>query len=578
MLTDPQLRTQVDALWEKLWSGGLSNPLDAIEQLSYLLFLKQLDEREQDAERAARLRGKKYQPLFPNTEEGNQLRWSYWSQLPADKALEQVKERVFPFLKTLGDRAGSFGEHMANAEFKINKPSLLIEACRSIEALNISGQNQDVQGDLYEYLLGRLNTAGTNGQFRTPRHIIRMMVRMVDPKPGERVCDPAAGTCGFLVNAWQHILETHTDSSDLTFDEDGWPHGLTGVRLTPEEWQFAQDSGYTGYDSDSGMTMLRLGSMNMVLHGLSSPRFHYADTLSKAFTEERIYDIVLANPPFKGAIDAGDVNPTLPTKVKKTEILFLHLFLRLLENGGRAAVIVPDGILFGNTKAYVEIRRKLIEENRLDAVVSMPSGVFRPYAGVSAAVLLFTKGAATERVWFYDMEHDGFSLDDKRQPVPESDIPDILNCWEHRGDATFAQERTAQLEALQAEISPLKAQRLDHDRTIHRLRFEEALAGDDLPSAREARLAAESDRHALAEITRPLSRQINQITRQFWVSKEQLSASRYDLSAGRYRVIETDPVFHEIPTVTLERLQQLSATTDKDLQRLSEMILEMPTS
>ena len=215
MLTDAQLRTQVDALWDKLWSGGLSNPLDAIEQLSFLLFLKQLDEREQDAERAARLRGTKFEPLFPDTEEGRELRWSYWSQLPADEALAHVKEKVFPFLKTLGGASGSFGEHMANAEFKINKPSLLIEACDAIEAMHISAQNQDVQGDLYEYLLGRLNTAGTNGQFRTPRHIIRMMVQMVDPQPGERICDPAAGTCGFLVNAWQHILETHTDPQGL---------------------------------------------------------------------------------------------------------------------------------------------------------------------------------------------------------------------------------------------------------------------------------------------------------------------------------------------------------------------------
>src|SRR6266536_2505640 len=232
MLTDAQLRSKIDALWDKLWSGGLSNPLDAIEQLSFLLFLKQLDEREQDAERAGR-RGKKFEPLFAKGDDGQKLRWPHWSQLPAEKALKHVKEQVFPFLKNLGGKAGSFGEHMANAEFKINKPSLLIEACRSIEGMEISAQNQDVQGDLYEYLLSKLNTAGTNGQFRTPRHIIRMMVKMLNPRPGERVIDPAAGTCGFLVNAWQHLLETHTDKRDLRYDDEGWPHGLTGSKLKP---------------------------------------------------------------------------------------------------------------------------------------------------------------------------------------------------------------------------------------------------------------------------------------------------------------------------------------------------------
>jgi|GEM_PF-191583 len=472
MLTDTQLRSRVDALWDKLWSGGLSNPLDAIEQLSYLLFLKQLDEREQDGERAARLRGTPFAPLFSDPA----LRWSHWSQLPAQQALAQVKEKVFPFLKGLGDKAGSFGAHMANAEFKINKPALLIEACRAIEAMDISGQNQDVQGDLYEYLLSRLNTAGTNGQFRTPRHIRRLMVKMLDPRPRERMCDPAGGTAGFPVSAWEHILESHTDPRDLSYDEEGYPHGITGSRLSREDYEFCQQHAFTAYDNDSGMTMLRIGSMNLMLHGLTTPRFHYADTLSKAFTEERAYDLVLANPPFKGAIDATDVNPTLPAKVRKTEILFLHLFLRLLDNGGRAAVIVPDGVLFGSSNAHIEIRRRLIEENRLDGVVSMPSGVFRPYAGVSTAVLLFTKGAATERVWFYDMEHDGFSLDDKRQRVPENDIADVLESWQHRHDAEFAQRRADRLAELRAQAAPLQAERLRHHALIHRLRFEEAIA------------------------------------------------------------------------------------------------------
>src|SRR6266849_1987175 len=307
--------------------------------------------------------------------------------------------------------------------------------------------------------------------------VIRIMVKMRDPRPGERICDPAAGTCGFLVNAWQHLLETHTDPRDIIYDEEGYPHGLTGSKLTKDEYEFSQTKALTGFDSDSGMTMLRIGSMNLMLHGVAAPNFRYTDTLSKAFTEERAYDVVLANPPFKGAIDAADVNPTLPVKCKKTEILFLHLFLRLLENGGRAAVIVPDGVLFGSSNAHVEIRKKLIEENRLDGVVSMPSGVFRPYAGVSTAVLLFTKGAATERIWFYDMEHDGFSLDDKRQRVPENDIPDLLACWHHRHDPKFQKKRDARLAELQKQIAPLKKERLDHHALIHRLKFEEVIAG-----------------------------------------------------------------------------------------------------
>src|SRR5713101_6167834 len=312
MLTDTTLRSAVESLWDKLWSGGLANPLDAIEQLSFLLFLKRLDEREQDAERAAKLRGKKFTPIFPSPD----LRWSYWTQLPADAALKHVKEAVFPFIKMLGGAGGSFAAQMENAEFKINKASLLIEACKVIDEMQISGQNQDVQGDLYEYLLSKLNKAGQNGQFRTPRHIIRMMVKMVDPRPRERVCDPAAGTCGFLVNAYQHILETNTRPDVLTYDDDGDPHHLVGDRLSAEEHGVLQTKALAGYGNDSGMTMLRIGSMNLMLHGITSPNFRYTDTQSKGFNEEKAYDVVLANPPFKGAIDSGDVNPTLPVKCR----------------------------------------------------------------------------------------------------------------------------------------------------------------------------------------------------------------------------------------------------------------------
>jgi type I restriction enzyme M protein len=570
MLTDTTLRYAVEALWDKLWSGGLANPLDAIEQLSFLLFLKRLDEREQDAERAAKLRGKKFTPIFPSPD----LRWSYWSQLPADAALKHVKDAVFPFIKTLGGAGGSFAAQMENAEFKINKPSLLIEACKAIDAMQISAQNQDVQGDLYEYLLSKLNTAGQNGQFRTPRHIIRMMVNMRDPQPGERICDPAAGTCGFLVNAWQHLLETHTDRRDITSDEEGYPHGLTGSKLTKEEYEFSQTKALTGFDSDSGMTMLRIGSMNLMLHGITAPNFRYTDTLSKAFTEERAYDVVLANPPFKGAIDSADVNPTLPVKCKKTEILFLHLFLRLLENGGRAAVIVPDGVLFGSSNAHVDIRKKIIEENRLDGVVSMPSGVFRPYAGVSTAVLLFTKGGTTEKIWFYDMEHDGYSLDDKRQKVAESDIPDVLECWSHRRDTKFQQKRAQRLADLQKQITPLKKDRLEHRAIIHRLKFEEVVS-KTRDEARGAREKAETELAALQSRMTPLQKEINQLARQFWVTKDQVKANKYDLSASRYRQVEQDEEFYEEPNVTLKRLRQLEAVATGEVSELEKMLAEV---
>jgi type I restriction enzyme M protein len=567
MLTDTQLRSKVDSLWDKLWTGGLSNPLDAIEQLSYLLFLKQLDERERDNERHARMRKATYKPLISDPT----LRWSNWSQLPAAEALKTVRENVFPSLKTLGSKAGSFGEQMENAEFKINKPALLIEACRAIDAMQVSSQNQDVQGDLYEYLLAKLNTAGTNGQFRTPRHIIRMMVKMVDPKVGERVVDPAAGTCGFLVNAWQHLLETHTNSADLTLDEDGFPHGLTGSELTKKQYEFAQTEGFTGYDNDSGMTMLRIGSMNLILHGLTSPRFHYTDTLSKGFNEESQYDVVLANPPFKGAVDAADVNPSLPSRIKKTELLFIHLFLRLLDNGGRGAVIVPDGVLFGSSNAHVDARRKLIEDNRLDGVISMPSGVFRPYAGVSTAVLLFTKGASTERIWFYDMEHDGFSLDDKRQRVPENDIPDLLTCWSKRFDPAFQSARSARLAELKAQIAPLKRNRLEHHEIIHRLKFEEVIAEDaQAEAARIARDKAEAELADLQAKLTPLQDEVNQLGRQFWVPKKEVVDQEYDLSASRYRDTEHEVEFYEKAAVTLGRLRAINVASEHLIKLLAE--------
>lgn len=568
MLTDSTLRSKVDALWNKLWTGGLSNPLDAIEQLSYLLFMKRLDDAENEREQFARRRGVEHSPAFTD----EKLRWGYWTNLEAREALKHVKEKVFPALKTLGGAGSSFELQMENAEFKINKPSLLIEACKAIDEMHISQQNQDVQGDLYEYLLSRLNTAKHNGQFRTPRHIIRMMVQMIAPRPGERICDPAAGTCGFLVNAYQYVLETHTSPDILTYDEDGMPHNFVGDLLEDRDREFLQTRAITGYDSDSGMTMLRIGSMNLMLHGLNHPRFHYTDTLSKDYKENKQYEVILANPPFKGAVDTSSVGDDLPSRYKKTELLFLHLFLRLLEMGGRCAAIVPEGVLFGSSNAHVETRKRIIEENQLEAVVSMPSGVFKPYAGVSTAVLLFTKGGTTDRIWFYDMEHDGFSLDDKRQKVTENDIPDILCCWQNRHDPDFTQQRAQRITELREQIKPLKAEDLDFQKVINRLTYESVIAPDGDEEAASQLEEVRRQRRALLEDLHQLQREFNRLTRQFWVTKEQVRAHKYDLSASRYRQIDHDETFYDEPHVTLERLSTLESVMTSAVAEIREVL------
>jgi type I restriction enzyme M protein len=561
----------VDQLWEKLWTGGLTNPLDAIEQLSYLIFLKRLDDEEDRREKQAKRRGQPYVSRLPED-----MRWRHWTHFQAQSALDHVREKLFPWFRTIGQQGSSFERYMHNAEFKINKPSLLIEACRMIDRLEISAQNQDVQGDLYEYLLSKLTAAGRNGQFRTPRHIIRMMIQMIDPQPGERIGDLAAGTCGFLVNAYQHILAQHTSPDILSYDAQGEAHNLVGDRLSEQQWAFLQRDAFRGYDNDSGMAMLRIGSMNLMLHGLDHPRFYYADTLSKGFDESREYDVILMNPPFKGAVDQSDVSETLPGNTRKSELLFVHLILRALDMGGRCAVIVPDGVLFGSSQAHVELRQKLLEENRLDGVVSMPGGVFKPYAGVSTAVLLFTRGATTDRIWFYDMAHDGFSLDDKRQPVAENDIPDILACWRNRHNPDFQAKRQARIEQLKAELAPLKASRLAHLAEINRLTFESVIAQDPTGFQNLSGLdpldAAKTELADLESQIAPLQSQVDQLTRQFWVTKQAVKANKYDLSASRYRQVEQDEAYYEKPQVTMERLLTLERVMGEEVQTIKELL------
>lgn len=569
MLTDPRLRSQVDQLWDKFWTGGLTNPMDAIEQFSYLLFLKRLDDAENQKEKQALRLNKPFQSSLPKEQ-----RWSYWTNLRAEDALKHLRDVIFPALREMGAAGSSFERYMQNAELKINKPNLLIEACKLIDQMEISAQNQDVQGDLYEYLLSKLSIAGRNGQFRTPRHIVRMMVQMIAPKPGERIGDLAAGTAGFLVNAYQYMLETHTTPEILEYDEQGFPHHLAGDRLDDRQRKALKDkNALRGFDNDSGMTMLRIGSMNLILHGIESPQFFYTDTLSKAFNQEREYDVILMNPPFKGAVDKADINPTLPgNQTTKTELLFIHLILRALDSGGRCAVIAPDGVLFGSSRAHVELRRKIVEENRLDGVISMPGGVFKPYAGVSTAVLFFTRGATTDKIWFYDMAADGLSLDDKRLPTVEDDIPDILTCWQNRQNKAFQTQRQARLEELKNLLIPLNAERLALEGEIHRLTFEQAVSATGNGPVGEALQAAKAKLEALSGLLRPVRAEYEQLARQFWVSKAQVKANKYDLSASRYRQMEAEETYYEQPPVTLERMARLEAVMAEEIMALGKML------
>lgn len=434
MLT-AELKSQINRLWDRFWSGGIANPLTAIEQISYLIFMKRLEDMDDQRAKAASLRGQPYQSVYTqNGKDDSDCRWSRWRHMAGEEMFQHVRDKVFPFLKTIKGPDSLFGQYMKDAVFLIPKPSLLQEAVEIIEQLKIQEQNQDTQGDLYEYLLSELKTAGKNGQFRTPRHIIRMMVKLVHPKVGQRICDPACGTGGFLIGAYQHILESNTSKEIIEYDGEGTPHNLVGDRITDKEhWNFLWNQTFYGYDFDS--TMVRIGLMNMILHGIEHPNLQLQDTLSKDYKEEEVYDVVLSNPPFTGSINKNEMSNRFHISTTKTELLFVELMHQLLVTGGRCAVIVPEGVLFGSSRAHKKLRQLLVDQNQLEGIISMPSGVFKPYAGVSTAVLVFTKGGKTDKVWFYDMEADGFSLDDKRQKVQENDIPDIIAKWDSRDKA-----------------------------------------------------------------------------------------------------------------------------------------------
>jgi len=434
-----ELRNKVDAIWEMFWTGGITNPMSVIEQFTYLLFMRQLDERQTQMERKARLQGGKLEnPIFSKND--RDIRWSnFKNKTDAQKMYQLIKDRAFPHMKSLGGPGSRFARHLESAVFLIPTPQVLQRVVTAIDNLldEMSEKNKDTMGDLYEYLLSKLNTSGTNGQFRTPRHIIRMMVELVQPTPGDTIVDPACGTAGFLVAAAEYIQEQYRDE---LFVKAG------GERLA----EHFRKTMFYGFDTDQ--TMLRIASMNLMLHGIPDPNIEYRDSLSKENREEERYTLVLANPPFKGSLDYSEVADNLLAKVKtkKTELLFLALMLRLLKTGGRCAVIVPDGVLFGSPKAHIAIRKEIIDNHKLEAVISMPSGVFKPYAGVSTAVLIFRKTniGGTDRVWFYDMQADGYSLDDNRRQLDlsrheDNNIPDIIVRF-HNLEAEASRTRTEQ--------------------------------------------------------------------------------------------------------------------------------------
>ena len=435
-----ELKNKIDGLWEIFWTGGLTNPLDVIEQMTYLMFIRDLDDADNLHIKESAMLGLPYESIF--AEEvligdrritGNQLKWSVFHDFPAQKMYSTMQEWVFPFIKNLhGNKESAYAKYMGDAIFKIPTPLMLdkiVTAMDEIYDQMAQLKNADTRGDVYEYLLSKLATAGVNGQFRTPRHIIKMMVELMDPKSNEIICDPAFGTSGFLVAASEYLKENKKE--EVFFDRKNKEHYMNHM--------------FHGFDMDR--TMLRIGAMNMMTHGVDNPYIEYRDSLSDQNTDRDMYSLILANPPFKGSLDYDIVSQDLlkVAKTKKTELLFLVLFLKMLKTGGRCACIVPDGVLFGSSKAHKAIRKELVEENCLEAVISMPSGVFKPYAGVSTAILIFTKTGhgGTDKVWFYDMKADGFSLDDKRNPINENDIPDIIQRFRNREQET-QRKRTEQ--------------------------------------------------------------------------------------------------------------------------------------
>ncbi|MDZ7620439.1 MAG: class I SAM-dependent DNA methyltransferase [Patescibacteria group bacterium] len=511
-----QLHSRINKLWEEFWTGGITNPLTVIEQISFLMFARLLDMRESTEQKKFDNMNRGKDRKFPGvffTPKQQHMRWSQFKHRGGDEMLRIIRDELFPHFRTLGgngsaDVKNTFAEYMKDAQLMIQKPSLLVSAVNMIDELPLT------QGDLYEYLLSKLTTAGINGQFRTPRHIIRLMVDLMLAGNEEEaitwtVGDPAAGTGGFLVSFLEALREHYTSEAGRVVTKVNSHEEITytGDQITRQQWKHIQSGMFHGFDFD--VTMLRIAAMNLMLHGVDTPDIHYQDTLSNTFPEKfptmaaDAFDLIMANPPFKGSLDYSDVHSSLTGKVKtkKTELLFLVLMLRMLKQGGRCAVVVPDGVLFGSSQAHKALRQMLIEQHQLEAVVKLPAGVFKPYAGVSTAILFFTKDGRTTDVWFYDVAADGLSLDDKRDPVEENDLPDIRRRW--------------------AKRNPKK----DTDRTA----------------------------------------------KAFFVSKQEIAENAYDLSINRYKEIIHEEVKYDPPKTILKRLK-MEAETAKDLDELGAML------
>lgn len=503
-----ELRRDIDALWLEFWQGGITNPLTVIEQITYLMFVRVLDVNEARDENRERRSGKTFKRRYGAEEQ--ELRWSHFRHFGADDMLPLIRDKVFPHFRKASTSGTAFAEFMKDAQLMIQKPSLLVKAVNMIDKLPLT--EGDTKGDLYEYLLSKLTTAGINGQFRTPRHIIRLMVDMLEPKPTDIIADPAAGTGGFLVQVMEHLMEKYTSPESVikeTNPDTGKTHNIYIGDLLEGHREHIRTDMFHGFDFDA--TMLRIAAMNLMLHGVDDPDIHYQDTLSNSFADrfpkaaKDGFDIVLANPPFKGQLDYEDVDAGLlrQVKTKKTELLFLVLILRMLKLGGRSATIVPDGVLFGSSTAHVNLRKLLVDNNQLEAVISLPSGVFKPYAGVSTGILLFTKGGRTDNVFFYDVRSDGLSLDDKRDVVDENDLPDCLERWQSRD--------------------------------------------------------AEKD--------------IDRKDKAFFVSSKEIREANYDLSLSRYQERVYREEKYDSPKVILGRMKTLNDDVANDLAELEAMIL-----
>ena len=468
------LKNRIDSLWTEFWVGGITNPLTVIEQITFLMYARMLDMMERRDERKSQVAGGTFKRRFTTDEQI--CRWETWRHYGAEEMLPHVRDKVFAHFRRLASEAGDnpFAEFMKDAQLMIQKPSLLVKAVNMIGELPL--EKGDTKGDLYEYLLGKLTTAGINGQFRTPRHIIRMMVELMAPQPTDRICDPACGTAGFLIESYDYLLRQHSSPAGThTEVVDGETVALYSGDLLVQNGQREHVDSDMFHAFDFDATMLRIATMNLVMHGVAEPDVHYQDTLSQKF-EERFprsakngFDLILANPPFKGSLDENDVAPDIlrTVKTKKTELLFLALILRMLKLGGRSATIVPDGVLFGSSKAHVQLRRHMLENNQVEAVISLPSGVFKPYAGVSTAIIIFSKGGKTENVFFYDVQSDGFTLDDKRNKIGDGrgDLPDVqakYQQWcECKGDFS---DRTAKA----FEVTADDIREKDYDLSINR--------------------------------------------------------------------------------------------------------------